>query len=380
MPSTRPIVPRQGWKKGEGLCPMNSPLRILLVDNLMIRRYGNLRMGPGRKLMCGAIRNNWRLCEFSDRDMARLLAPLGIRAWGGRIANRKLILCAKNFRPDILLLGHCDYIQNWALEKIRRLLPDIRIGHFNVDPLWQEQTQAQMADRMASCDALFATTAGDVLKRWCTGRNVVAYMPNPSDPSMENQDNGQKFGFVRDLFFAGNPREGDPRWELLAELLPKINGKVKYEIFGPGRKTPAIGDVAVRGSLQDSVWGAAYEDVLASSKMSLNLNRREGDKWYSSDRIAHLMGYGILTFQSAKNQMQTFFTEDETVWFDSAADLADKILLLQANDDTRARIASAGRAKYHRLFNGARVLRYMVETLLGQPYSESYEWADEVYR
>ena len=34
---------------------MLGPLRILLVDNLMIRRYGNLRMGPGRKLMCGAI-------------------------------------------------------------------------------------------------------------------------------------------------------------------------------------------------------------------------------------------------------------------------------------------------------------------------------------
>ena len=60
---------------------MNStmPHRILLVDNLMIRRYGNLRMGPGRKLMCGAIRNGWRICEFSDRDMARLLAPSGIQ-------------------------------------------------------------------------------------------------------------------------------------------------------------------------------------------------------------------------------------------------------------------------------------------------------------
>ena len=42
--------------------------------------------------------------------------------------------------------------------------------------------------------------------------------------------------------------------------------------------------------------------------MSLNLNRREGDLWYSSDRIAHLMGFGILTFQSSKNGMQRFFT------------------------------------------------------------------------
>ena len=97
-------------------------LRILLVDNLMIRRYGNLRMGPGRKLMCGAIRNNWRLCEYSDRDMARLLAPLGIRSIGGVIANKKLVKCAKNFRPDVVLLGHCDYITNETLFEIRRLL------------------------------------------------------------------------------------------------------------------------------------------------------------------------------------------------------------------------------------------------------------------
>ena len=344
---------------------MHTPHRLLLVDNLMIRRYGNLRMGPGRKLMCGAIRNDWRICEFSDRDMARLLAPLGIRSLGGVIANRKLLLTAKNFRPDIMLLGHCDYITNETLAAIRKAVPGIRIAHFNVDPLWQPRTRAQMADRMESCDALFATTAGDVLKTWTTGRNVVAYMPNPSDPSMENQDNGAKTDFARDLFFAGNPREGDPRWDLLRELLPKIEGKLRVEIFGADRP---------------SIWGADYEDVLATSKMSLNLNRREGDLWYSSDRIAHLMGFGILTFQSSKNGMQRFFTDQETVWFDEAADLAEKILRYQADDAARAAVASAGRAKYHALFNGARVLRFMVETMLGEPYSEPYEWAEEVYR
>ena len=344
---------------------MHTPHRLLLVDNLMIRRYGNLRMGPGRKLMCGAIRNDWRICEFSDRDMARLLAPLGIRSLGGVIANRKLLLTAKNFRPDIMLLGHCDYITNETLVAIRAAVPGIRIAHFNVDPLWQPRTRAQMADRMESCDALFATTAGEVLKTWTTGRNVVAYMPNPSDPSMENQNNGAKTDFARDLFFAGNPREGDPRWDLLRELLPKIEGKLRVEIFGADRP---------------SIWGADYEDVLATSKMSLNLNRREGDLWYSSDRIAHLMGFGILTFQSSKNGMQRFFTDQETVWYDGAADLAEKILRYQADDAARAAVASAGRVKYHALFNGARVLRFMVETMLGEPYSEPYEWAEEVYR
>ena len=335
------------------------------MDNLMIRRYGNLRMGPGRKLNCGAVRNGWRICEFSDRDMARLLAPLGIRSLGGRIANSKLLLTARNFRPDIMLLGHCDYITNDTLHAIREALPGIKIAHFNVDPLWQERTRDQMAERMESCDALFATTAGEVLKTWTTGRNVVAYMPNPSDPSMENQDNGAKTAFERDLFFAGNPREGDPRWDLLRDLLPRIEGKLRIDIFGADRP---------------SIWGADYEDVLATSKMSLNLNRREGDKWYSSDRIAHLMGYGILTFQSSRNGMDRFFSNHETVWFDGADDLAEKILHYQLHDAERAAVASAGRARYHALFNGARVLRFMVETMVGEPYSEPYEWAVEVYR
>ena len=152
---------------------------------------------------------------------------------------------------------------------------------------------------------------------------------------------------------------------MLRELQPKIEGKLRVEIFGADRP---------------SIWGADYEDVLATSKMSLNLNRREGDLWYSSDRIAHLMGFGILTFQSSKNGMQRFFTDQETVWFDEAADLAEKILRYQADDAACAAVASAGRAKYHALFNGARVLRYMVETMLGEPYSEPYEWAEEVYR
>ena len=340
--------------------------RLLLVDNLMIRRYGNLRMGPGRKLNCGAVRNNWRICEFSDRDMARLLAPLGIRKIGGAIMNRKLVKTAKNFRPNAMLLGHCDYVTNETLHEIRKVCPGIRIAHFNVDPLWQEGTRRQMAERMESCDALFATTAGDVLKTWLTGRNAVAFMPNPSDPSMENQDNGAKTEFARDLFFAGNPRQGDPRWDLLRELLPKIEGRLRTEIFGANGRP--------------SIWGANYEDMLATSKMSLNLNRREGDKWYSSDRIAHLMGYGILTFQSAANQMQRFFTPDETVFFDGADDLAEKILYYHAHDAERARVASAGRAKYHAAFNGARVLKYMVETMFGEEFSEPYEWAEEVYR
>jgi spore maturation protein CgeB len=78
--------------------------------------------------------------------------------------------------------------------------------------------------------------------------------------------------------------------------------------------------------------------------------------------------------------MDRFFTDAETVYFDGADDLAEKILYYNVHDGERAAVASAGRRKYHRLFNGARVLKFMVETMTGEKYSEAYEWAEEVYR
>ena len=341
-------------------------MRLLLVDNRQLRQYGTLKMGPGRKLVCGAIRNNYRLAEFSDRDIARFLAPLGIRKIGETLANKKLIQTAKNFKPDILFIAHCDYIRNWALDEIRSALPKIRMAHFNIDPIWMDWHIQQIHERMHSTDAIFVTTGGESLKQFCTGKNVVAYMPNPSDPSMEIEDNAQKTTFARDLLFCGKEIAGDDRNEFLRTLERDLKGKLRFDIFGMFGYPP--------------VWGANYEVTLAESKMALNLNRKEEWPLYSSDRIAHLMGNGILTFLSDRGKMQKFFSDREAAFFHDLGDLQEKILYYQSHDSERRAVAAAGRARYHQLFSGSRTLKFMVETLLNEPYSEDYEWADQVYR
>ena len=341
-------------------------MRILWVDNMQIRQYGNLKMGPGRKLVAGAIRNNWRLAEFSDRDVTRYLAPFGIRSIGAKMANKKLITTAKNFKPDLLFIGHCDYIRNWALEEIRRILPDIRMAHFNIDPIWMDWHVRQIQERLPVTDAIFVTSGGPKLRDFCTGRNVVAYMPNPADPAFEVADNSQTTAFKHDLLFCGKEIPGDFRNVFLRDVERELAGRLRFCLFGMFGHPP--------------VWGADYERVLTESKMSINLNREEDWPLYSSDRIAHLMGSGILTFQSAKGNFQKFFSDREIVFYDGVGDLVEKLLYYHAHDGERRAIAAAGRAKYHRMFSGERTLRFMVETLTGQPYSEPYEWADEVYR
>ncbi len=344
-------------------------MRILLLDNLLIRRYGKLRMGPGRALACGAIRGNHRLCEFSDRDMARLFC-CGIQPFGARKMNKKLLECVKNFRPDAVLVGHCDYVTNETLDQMRKLVPGVRIAHFNVDPLCDAHPCEQMRARMHSCDALFATTAGEqYLKPFVTGRNVVAYMPNPSDPALETLDNSLRpaSDFKYDLFYAGQPREGDPRLKVIRDLCEELKDKpLHFELVGMQGKPAVVG-------------GAAYDDLLANAKMALNINRYFGMKWYSSDRIAHLMGSGILTALYDGDDMQRFFSDAEAVFYHEVPELVEKLLWYQAHDDVRQQVAATGRIRYHSLFSGERTLKFMLETLFEQPYSEAYEWASEVY-
>lgn len=343
------------------------PLRVMIVGNFLIRHWGKGRAGTDMRLAAGCIRNDWRVLEFSERDIVRLLAPFGfMRRIGAWMMNRRLLKTAKNFKPDIILVGHCDYTYNRTLVAIKKALPAVKIAHINVDPLFEEHCRFQIRERMDSCDAIFVTSAGDMLKDFTTGRNLVAFMPNPCDLAFENADNSTRGTYEYDFFFAGRSRSPE-RDRFVRTLRDRLDGKIKFGLFGMLGRPLIVGE--------------NYERALAASKMSPSLNREEGVKWYASDRLTHLMANGILAFQSAKSGYQQFFPDGECcVYFGDADDLAEKVLYYQAHEEKRRQIASAGRERYHRLFNSARVMRYIAETMLGMPYSEAYEWAKEVYR
>lgn len=340
--------------------------RILFVGNFLIRHWGNGRTGIDMRLAAAATRLDCPVLTFSERDIARFLAPLGfMRNLGAKMMCKRLVRTVRNFRPDIVFISHCDYIDNETLHALRAAAPGVKLVHLNCDPVETEHCCAQIARRMDACDAIFVTTAGPKLKTWTTGRNSVGFYPNPSDPAFETEDNSRKVDFAYDLFFAGRPALADQRKALLDALIPRLDPSIRRGFFGMGHPL---------------VIGRAYEEAIAASKMGLSINRFENWKWYASDRITHLMGNGVLTFQYDGNAMQDFFTDAETVYFHTAEELAEKIAWHNAHDDARRAVAAAGRAKYHALFDARRVLKYMVETVRGEPYSEPYEWAKEVYR
>ena len=83
----------------------------------------------------------------------------------------------------------------------------------------------------------------------------------------------------------------DERIKFLDSLVKKIPD-VKYDFYGFSNKQP--------------IWGNEFNNALINSKMGLNLSRGKPTKYYSSNRIASIMGNGLLTFIDEKVQMKDF--------------------------------------------------------------------------
>ena len=341
-------------------------MRIVHSDNLMIRRYGKLKVSTGRKLFNGMIRNNWKVCEYSERDIAKFEAPLNIKPLGFKAANRHFIETCVNFKPDIILIGHSDIITNKTLKEIKQLLPDVPLIYRNLDPLWRERNLKMIHHRKEVMDAIFITTAGEPLKQFCTGKNIVGYIPNATDSGMDDQDNSKKTKFEQDLIFVGRGNTTDDRYALLQSIDKKLNPHLRFEPYGLYGK-PCI-------------YGQGYDHLLETSKMGLNLNRFEGWPLYSSDRIAQLIGNGILTFVWDKGDMRRFFTDEHVAFFKNEDELIQKAIEFQNNDAKRQAVAAKGHTFYHEHFSGQRIVKFMVETALESPYSHNYIWGNEVYK
>ena len=94
------------------------------------------------------------------------------------------------------------------------------------------------------------------------------------------------------------------------KLINKING-INYDFYGFENKDP--------------IWGNEFYKSLINSKMGLNLSRGNPAKYYSSNRIASLVGNGLLTFVDKKTNLDDFFNKNEIIFYNGINDLADKI-------------------------------------------------------
>jgi hypothetical protein len=300
--------------------------------------------------------------EISDRDFIKNNRSFNL------VPNKKnfqsyLIQTFKNYNPDLLFFGHSKNIDLNTIDEIKSYNKNLIISQWNEDPImpslnYSKQNISNIKLYSNVVDHNFITTHPSILKNKVDNNANFHFFFVPVDKNIECFD-VYKMNPKKDLFYAMSHgvnravlKDGieDNRVQILDKLVKKIPN-IKYDFFGFSNKQP--------------IWGNDFNNALINSKMGLNLSRGLPTKYYSSNRIASILGNGLLTFVDIKTQFNDFFRNDEVIFYNNIDDLASKINFYSKNDKLRKKIAKKGKAKYFKFFNGNKITKHILDVSLG---------------
>ena len=108
--------------------------------------------------------------------------------------------------------------------------------------------------------------------------------------------------------------------------------------------------------------------------MGLNLSRGNTLKYYSSDRIAQIIGNGLVTLIDEKTMYGDFFNNNEMVFYKNVDDLSEKIIKFSKDDKLRKKIAKAGKIKYTKFFNSDNVAQFIINKSFNLKLNYKFLW------
>ena len=348
------------------------PKKILHVANRADNFYGKRFYSFPRKINNGFVREGHNVYWFSDRDVARSSTPFLSRKFGQRPCNQKLLEVCRNFRPEIIALHHADVITIDTLLEIKKFLPHVLMFQYNIDGLATSGNIKKILSKSQVIDWTFITTGGGALKKISTANAPASFIPNPVDPSIDCYSNWQSTSFTHDLFFVAAPTDWIDRESLRALCFQHLPHDP------PGLKV----------LMTNNLWGSAFMDELAVSKMGVSFNQKPPGELcgkgsnlylYSSDRIAQLMGNGLLTFTDSSFNLADLYGRDAVVEVETYNEFREKMDYFHRNDAARIAVAQKGHELSHHEFNERLVARYMLETVCKEKYSHEYLWPTESY-
>jgi glycosyltransferase involved in cell wall biosynthesis len=343
---------------------IRNKLRIINIYNTGQKNFHRLyNISLGKKFTNGFIRNGHDVLEISDRDFVRQNRNL-FQSKNTNKFQDYLINTFKNYNPDLIFFGHTKNIEKNTIKEFKNLNNNLVVSQWNEDPVmkslnYSKQNIKNILNYSNIVDHNFITTDPSVLKKQNYKINNLHFFFVPVDKNIECFDVTKKRP-LKDLFYAmshGVNRatlkkgKNDSRIHFLDNLTKKLEN-VDYDFYGFHNKEP--------------IWGNNFYKALINSKMGLNLSRGLPTKYYSSNRIASLMGNGLLTFVDEKTKLNDMFNKNEIIMYNNINDLSDKIKFYKKNDKLRMKIGRAGKKKYFSLFNELKTTKYIIDLSLGK--------------
>ena len=341
---------------------LTNKLKIINIYNQGQKHNHRLfNISVGKKFTNGFIRNGHDVLEISDRDFISNNRMLSLVPDNKKF-QEYLIKTFKNYNPDFLFFGHTKNIDIETINEIKSYNNNLIISQWNEDPVmdglsYSKRNISNIEKYSTIVDHNFITTDPNIVSNNTNLKNLHFFFI-PVDKNIECF-NVYDMKPNNDIFYAMShgvnravlkKNTEDERVFFLDKLVKKIP-KIKYDFYGFANKQP--------------IWGEEFNNALINSKMGLNLSRGKPTKYYSSNRIASIMGNGLLTFIDERTKIDDFFNNNEIILYSNMSDLAEKILYYTKNDKIRKKIAQNGKNKYFKLFNEKKTAKYIIDRSFG---------------
>ena len=216
-------------------------------------------------------------------------------------------------------------------------------------------------------DHYFITTSPDIIKSKIKLKKLH-FLPIPVDPNIEN-------GFFydcpksKDLFFGIShgvnfgklkKNNNDERLRFVNKLINISDNKFNFNFLGLFDEQPK--------------WNYKLNDEIRICKTALNLSRGGPSKYASSNRIATLMGNGILTFIDEKTKFDDFFKNGEIITYKNEIDLINKLLSIKDDKKELIRRGKLAKKNYFKFFENKIISDFIISKIFNIKNKYKYIW------
>ena len=252
------------------------------------------------------------------------------------------LLRALDTEPDVLWVDKGLFVVPDVLAAARRR--GVRwLVHYSPDNYaLQGNASRHLWRGLRAYDVVVTTKRPNVDLLRAAGARRVLLSGNAFDPALHRPVTptaAEQTALGADVSFIG-------RWEPLRELtLSAIAAlPVRLRVRGPGWER--VRNRALRAACEPGpIYGEAYVQAIATAKVNLGLLSRDaGDT--ITQRSVEIPACGAFLLAERTADHRAHFVEgEEAAYFDGTVELARSIVRWVRDDDARARIAAAGRAR-----------------------------------
>lgn len=255
-----------------------------------------------------------------------------------RKANRDMVLAARQFAPDVLIVFGQNRVGVGALAQIRAMR-QIRLVYVWPDTL--VNFNASLAPSLSLYDLVGTYSASTIHAFEHLGARCVAWIPLGADPHM-HPVTGVVAGFESDVAFVGQWRpERDAAVSAILSALPNINLKIWGPEWGRRSRDPLI----LKAWQKRPLYARDFSSAVGSAKINLNII---DDTNYpaANMRFFEILIAGGLQICSPCPEMEAEFRHGETVfYYRNLTELPELIRMLLADENLRQQVAQTAHEK-----------------------------------